>query len=77
MRRVRSSPINQTVISISELSQNIPGTLKIETRITNSVKSTGLAHSMNNTNEGMTHRIPLISDVPFYPDPIDRPHPNQ
>ena len=30
-------------------------------------------HSISNTDEGMTHTRPLISDVPFHPGPTYRP----
>ena len=77
MRR-RPSPINQTIIPPSELSQKIPGVTEIETRITNYAKSTVPMHSVNNANKRMTHTRPLIPDVPFYPGPTYRPpHPNQ
>ena len=55
MRRRRPSPINQTIIPPSELSQKIPGVTKIERRITNYANSTAPMHSVNNANEGMTH----------------------
>ena len=77
MRRRRPSPINQTIIQPSELSQKIPGAAEIETRITNHANSTAPAHSINNTNEKMTQRRPLPTDVPFYPGPTYRPHSNQ
>ena len=32
-------------------------------------------HSINNTNEGMTHTRPLIPDVPFHQGPTYRPPP--
>ena len=32
-------------------------------------------HSVNNTNEEMTHTRPLIPDVPFHPGPTYRPPP--
>ena len=35
LKRKQSDPINQTIISPSELSQKIPGNTKIETRKTN------------------------------------------
>ena len=75
MRRRRPSPINQTIIQPSELSQKIPGTTEIETRITNHANSTVLTHSINNTNEGMTHTRPFILDAPFYPGPTYIPQP--
>ena len=71
----KSSPINQTIIQPSELSQKIPEAAETETRIINYASSTALAHSANNTNERMTHRRPLPIDVPFYLDPTYRPPP--
>ena len=50
----RRSPINQTIISPSELSQKT-GETKKETRKTNCVNSTDPMHSINNVDEGMTH----------------------
>ena len=32
-------------------------------------------HTINNTDEVMTHTRPLIPDVPFYPGPTCRTHP--
>ena len=69
------SPIKQTIIQPSDLSQKIPGAAEIETRITNCTNSTAPAHSVNSANEGMTHGRPLPTDVPFYPGPIYRPPP--
>ena len=74
-RRRRPSPINQTIIQPSELSQKIPGTTEIETRITNHANSTAPTHSIINANEGMTHTRPFIPDAPFYPGPTYRPPP--
>ena len=62
--------MNQTIIPPSELSQKIPGAPKIEMRITNHANSTAPTHSINNTDEGMTH-----TDVSFYPGPTNRPPP--
>ena len=73
LRRRRPSPNNQTIILPSELSQKIPGVTEIETRITTYANSTAPTHSINNTNEGMTHTRPLIPDVPFHPGPTYRP----
>ena len=75
LRRRRSAPINQTIILPSELSQNIPGETKIETRTTNCVDFTDSMHSINNADEGMTHTRPLLPDVPFHPGPTYRPPP--
>ena len=72
MRRRRPSPINQTIIPPSELSQKIPGVTKIETGITNCANCTAPTHSVNNANEGMTHTRPLIPDVPLHPVPTYR-----
>ena len=69
MRR-KPLPITQTIIQPSELSQKIPGAAKLETRITtNTPNSTSPAHSVNKTNEEMTQRRPLTTDVPSYPSP--------
>ena len=75
MRRRRPSPINQTIIQPSDLSQKIPGAAEIETRITNHANSTAPAHSINNANERITQRRPLPTDVHFYPGPTYRPLP--
>ena len=75
MGRRWPSPITQTIIEPSELSQKIPGAAKIEKRITNSANSTSPSYSVNNTNEEMTQRRPLTTDVPFYPCPTYRPLP--
>ena len=75
MGRGRLSPINQTIIPPSELSQKIPGETKIETGKTNYANSTAPMHSVNNADEGMTHTRPLIPDVPFHPGPVYRTPP--
>ena len=75
LRRRIPSPINQPIISPSELSQKIPREMKIETSKTNCVNSTDPTHSINNEDEGMTHTRPFIPDVPFYPGPTYRPPP--
>ena len=72
MKRRRLDPINQTIISPSDLLQKIPGETKIETEKTNHVNSTDLIHSINNLDEGMTHTGPLMPDVPFHPGPTYR-----
>ena len=75
MRRRIPSPINQTTIQPSELSQKITGAAEIETSITNHANSTAPAHSIINVNDRMTHRRPLPTDLPFYPGPTFRPPP--
>ena len=72
LKRKRSDPINQAINSPSELSQKIPGETKIETGKTNQIHSKDPTHTINNTDEGMTHTRPLIPDVPFHPDPTYR-----
>ena len=73
LRRRRSVPINQTIISPSKLSQKTPGETKIETEKTNHVNSTDPIHSISNADEGMAHTRPLIPDVPFHPGLITDP----
>ena len=77
MRRRRPSPIKQTIIPSSELSQQIPGVTKLETRITNQANSPAPMHSIHNTNEGMTHTRPLIQMFPPIQVQHTGPHPNQ
>ena len=69
LRRKGPDPINQTIIPPSELSHEIPGETKIETRKANHV------NSINIVDEGMTHTRPLIPDVPFHPGPTYRAPP--
>ena len=75
LRRRRSAPINQTIISPSELSQKIAGETKIETGKTTHVNSKGPTHSINNMDEGMTHTSPLLPDVLFHSGPTYRSPP--
>ena len=65
-KRKRPDPINQAINKPSNLSQEIPGRTKIETRKTNSMHTT--SNAVNNN--------PFIPDVPFHPDLLLRPkHP--
>ena len=73
MRRRRPPPINQTISQTSELSKKIPEASKIESRITNQTDSTAPMQSITNSNDEVTHRRPMIKDIPFYPDPNYRP----
>ena len=66
-KRKKPDPINQAINRPSNLSQEIPGRTKIETRKTNSV------HTTNNANDRMVNNNPFIPDVPFHPDPLFRP----
>ena len=71
VRRRRSAPINQTIISPSETVTE----KKIETGKTNLVNCKDPMHSVNNMDEGMKHTNPLLPDVPFHPGPTYRPPP--
>ena len=65
-KRKKPDPINQAINRPSNLSQEIPGRTKIETRKTNS------KHTTNNT----VNNNPFIPDVPFHLDLLLRPkHP--
>ena len=52
----RPDPINHLIIKASNLSQEIPGKTKIETRKTNHVHTKDLMHSINNANGKMTKK---------------------
>ena len=62
-KRKKPDPINQAINRPSNLSQEIPGKTKIETRKTNSI------HTTNNT----VNKNPFIPDVPFHLDLLLRP----
>ena len=65
-KRKKPDPINQAINRSSNLSQEIPGRTKIETRKTN---------SMHTTNNAVNNN-PFIPDVPFHLDLLLRPkHP--
>ena len=66
-KRKKPDPINEAINRPSNLSQEIPGRTKIETRKTNSM------HTTNNDNDRMVNNNPFIPDVPFHPDPLLRP----
>ena len=75
LRRKKPDPINQTINQPSDLSQKIPGRIKIETGETNQVHSRDPMHSINNMNGELTDDKTLIPDVPFHPGPVYRPPP--
>ena len=72
-KRKRPDPINQAINQPSNLSQEIPGKTKIETRKTNCMHSMDPTHSINNMNGRMVNNNPFMPDAPFHPDPIFRP----
>ena len=74
-KRKRPDPINHAITQTSNLSQEIPGRTQIETRKTNHVHSTDPTHSINNANDKMANKNPLIPDVAFHPGSIYRPLP--
>ena len=75
-KRKRPDPINHTINQPSNLSQEISGRTKMETRKTNCMHSTDPTHSINNTDDRIpTQDNPLMPDVAFHPGPILRPPP--
>ena len=66
-KRKKPDPINQAINQPSNLSQEIPGRTKIETRKTNSV------HTTNSRNDSLVNNNPFMPDVLFHPDPILQP----
>ena len=68
-KRKRPDPINHAISQASNLSQEIPGRTKIETRKTNNMYSTDLMCPINNMNDKMANNNPLIPDVAFHPGP--------
>ena len=56
-KRKRPDPINHAINQPSNLTQEIPGRTKLETRNTNHMYSTDPTHSINN----MDNRIPTIT----------------
>ena len=69
-KRKKPDPINQAINQPSNLSQEIPGRTKAETRKTNSV------HTTNNVNDRLINNNCFMPDVPFHPDPLLRPPQN-
>ena len=72
-KRKRPDPINHAINQPSNLSQEIPGRTKIETRNTNCMHSTDPTHSINNMDDRMPNNNSLMPDVAFHPGPILRP----
>ena len=72
-KRKRPDPINQAINQLSNLSQEIPGRTKIETRKTYHMHSTNPAHSINNMDDKMVNNNTFMPGAPFHPGPIPRP----
>ena len=66
-KRKKPDPINQAIIQPSNLSQEIPGRTKIETRKTNSM------HTTNSTNDRLVNNNPFMPHIPFHLDSLLRP----
>ena len=73
-KRKRPDPINHAINQPSNLSQEIPGRTKIETRKTNHMHSTDPKYSINSTDDRIANNNPLMPDAVFHPGPILR-HP--
>ena len=72
-RRERPDPINRVINLQTKLSKKIS-----EKRIITGgteAHTRDLICAINNANEGMAHKRPMISDVPIHPGPILRPPP--
>ena len=72
-KRKKPDPINQAINQPSNLSQEIPGRIKIETRKTSSMNTTDPTHSISNMNDRVVNNNPFLPDTPFHPDPLLRP----
>ena len=72
-KRKKPDPINQAINQPSDLSQEISGRTKMETRKTNSAHTKDPTHSINNMNDRIVNNNPFMPDVPFHPDPLLRP----
>ena len=72
-KRKRPDLINKAISQPSNLSQEIPGKTKIETRKTNCMHSMDPTHYINNMNGRIVNNNPFMTDGPFHPGPILRP----
>ena len=72
-KRKRPDPINHAINQPFNLSQEIPGRTKIETKKTNHVHSKDPTHSINNMDDRIANNNPLMPDAAFHPGPILRP----
>ena len=69
-KRKKPDPINQAINWPSNLSQEIPGRTKKETRKTNSMHTKDPTHSINNVNDRIVNNNPFMPNAPFHPDPL-------
>ena len=74
-KRKRPDPIIHAINQLSNLSQEIPGRTKIETRKINCMHSTDPTHSINNADDRIPNNNPLMPDAAFHQGPILRPPP--
>ena len=74
-KRKRPNPINHAINQPSNLSQEIPGRTKIETRKTNHVHFTDPMHSRNKADDKIADNNPLMPDAAFHQGPLLRPPP--
>ena len=74
-KRKGPDPINHAINQPFNLSQEIPGRTKIETRKTNHMHSTDPTHSRNNADDRIANNNPLMLDAAFHPGPILRSPP--
>ena len=72
-KRKRPDPINHAINQPSNLSHEIPGRTKIETRKTSCMHTTDPMHSINNVDGRIVNNNPLIPDAPFHTGSILRP----
>ena len=69
-KRKRPDPINHAINQPSNLSQEIPGRTKIETRKTNCVHTIDPVHFINNADDRIVNNKPSIPDAPFHPGKV-------
>ena len=69
-KRKRPDPIIHAINQPSNVSHEIPGKTRIETRKTNHVHTTHPVHSINNADDRIVNNKPLIPDASFHPGPI-------
>ena len=75
MKRRRLPLINQTITQTSELSKKIPRLSKIEKKVITHPNFTTPVQSVNSPSTGIITRMPMIKDIPIYPDPTYRSPP--